>query len=221
MTRVKICGITRPEDARAAAAAGAAAIGMIFWPGSPRAVSAQKARQIVAALPAGVPPIGVFVDQSVDEINAAIDEAGLFGVQLHGDEPLDVIGRIRRPVIRSMSLDRIDTLREIPEAVTVLLDAADPQKRGGTGRTIDWHAAAEVARRRSVVLAGGLTPENVQEAIAIVKPYAVDVSSGVESAPGVKDHRRIAAFFQAVREADARRVAEERSGALGSPRATV
>ena len=204
MTRVKVCGITRPEDARAAATAGASAIGMIFWSGSPRAVSAQTARQIVAALPAGVPPIGVFVNQSVDEINAAIDEAGLFAVQLHGDEPRDVIARIRRPVIRSMSLDRIDALSEIPNAVTVLLDAADPRKRGGTGQTIDWQAAAAIARRRPVVLAGGLTPENVQEAIAIVKPYAVDVSSGVESAPGVKDHARIAAFLEAVRAADAK-----------------
>lgn len=201
MTRVKMCGITRPEDARAAAAAGAAAIGMVFWPGSPRAVDARAARDIVAALPAGVPAIGVFVNQSVDEINAVIDEAGLFGVQLHGDEPLDVIGRIRRPVIRSVSVDAA-FIDQIPAQVTVLLDVVDPERRGGTGRTIDWTAAADVARRRAVVLAGGLTPSNVEQAIAAVRPYAVDVSSGIESAPGVKDHARIRAFMDAVRRAD-------------------
>lgn len=201
MTRVKMCGITRPEDARAAAAAGAAAIGMVFWPGSPRAVDTRAARDIVVALPAGVPAIGVFVNQSVDEINAVIDEAGLFGVQLHGDEPLDVIGRIRRPVIRSVSVDAA-FIDQIPAQVTVLLDAVDPERRGGTGRTIDWTAAADVARRRAVVLAGGLTPSNVEQAIAAVRPYAVDVSSGIESAPGVKDHARIRAFMDAVRRAD-------------------
>jgi len=175
---------------------------MIFWPGSPRAVSPDAARAIVSALPAGVPAIGVFVNQDVDEINDAIDRAGLFGVQLHGDEPLDVIARIRRPVIRSLSLDRVDALDDVPAGVTVLLDAADRERRGGTGMTIDWRAAAGIARRRPIVLAGGLTPENVEEAIAIVKPYAVDVSSGVESAPGVKDHARVTAFLDAVRRAD-------------------
>lgn len=204
MTRVKICGLTRHEDAYAAAAAGASAIGMIFWPGSPRAIDVTAARAIVAALPAGVPPIGVFVNQSEEEINRVVHEAGLFGVQLHGDEPLDVIPRIRRPVIRAMSLEQSAMLDDVPANVTVLLDAADPKRRGGTGETIDWHAAAALARRRPIVLAGGLTPENVAEAIAIVKPYAVDVSSGVESAPGVKDHGRIAAFVDAVRGADAK-----------------
>ncbi|HEX6322275.1 MAG TPA: phosphoribosylanthranilate isomerase [Vicinamibacterales bacterium] len=203
MTRVKICGITRPDDARAAADAGASAIGMVFWPGSPRAVDAAAARAIVAALPAGVPAIGVFVNQTADDINAAIDAAGLFGVQLHGDEPVALIERIRRPVIRAVTLDALEAIDVLPPQVTVLLDAVDPERRGGTGQTIDWIAACEVARRRPVVLAGGLTPANVEEAIARVRPYAVDVSSGVESAPGIKDHARIAAFIDAVRRADA------------------
>lgn len=202
MTRIKFCGITRPEDARAAAAAGASAIGMVFWPGSPRAVDVETARAVVAALPAGVPAIGVFVNQSVDEINAAIEGAGLFGVQLHGDEPLEMIGRIRRPVIRAASLDDAAIIDGLPPAVTLLLDAADPRQRGGTGRTIDWDAAAAIARRRPVVLAGGLTPLNVGDAIRLVKPYAVDVSSGVEREPGVKDHARIRAFAEAVARAD-------------------
>lgn len=203
MTRIKICGITRPDDARAAAAAGASAIGMVFWPGSPRAVDAAAARAIVAALPAGVPAIGVFVNQTADDINAAIDAAGLFGVQLHGDEPVALIGRIRRPVIRAVTLEALEAIDVLPPQVTVLLDAVDPERRGGTGRTIDWTAACEVARRRPIVLAGGLTPANVEEAIARVRPYAVDVSSGVESAPGIKDHARMAAFIEAVRRADA------------------
>lgn len=202
MTRIKICGITRPDDARAAAAAGATAIGMIFWPDSPRAVASGAAREIVAALPAGVPGIGVFVNQSEDEINAAVFDARLFGVQLHGDEPLEIIGRIRRPVIRAMSIAQAAAIDEVPSSVTVLLDASDPARRGGTGTTIDWNAAAGIARKRPIVLAGGLTPDNVAEAIAIVKPYAVDVSSGVESRPGIKDHAKIHAFMEAVRRAD-------------------
>jgi phosphoribosylanthranilate isomerase len=203
VTRIKICGITRPDDARAAADAGASAIGMVFWPDSPRAVDTAAARAIVAALPAGVPAIGVFVNQTADEINAAIDGAGLFGVQLHGDEPVDLIERIRRPVIRAVTLGGLDVLGVLPPQVTVLLDAVDPERRGGTGQTIDWAAAAAVARRRPIVLAGGLTPSNVEQAIAAVRPYAVDVSSGVETAPGIKDHARIAAFIDAVRRADA------------------
>ena len=199
MTRVKICGITRPEDARAAAAAGASAVGIVFWPKSPRFVDAAAGRAIVAALPSGVPAIGVFVDQPVDEINSVIDQAGLFGVQLHGDEPLDVIAQIRRPVIRAISLQFSTQIDDIPAHVTVLLDAHDAVKRGGTGVTIDWAAARAVSERRHVVLAGGLTPHNVARAIAEVRPYAVDVSSGVETAPGVKDHALMAAFCEAVR----------------------
>jgi phosphoribosylanthranilate isomerase len=202
VTRIKMCGMTRPEDARAAAAAGASAIGMVFWPGSPRCVTVEGACAIVAALPVGVPAIGVFVNQSVDEINAAIDGAGLFGVQLHGDEPAEIIARVRRPVIRAVSLETAALVDALPPQVTVLLDAADPERRGGTGITIDWEAAAIIARKRPVVLAGGLTPQNVERAIAQVRPYGVDVSSGIESAPGIKDHERIAAFVEAVGRAD-------------------
>lgn len=203
MTRVKICGICRPEDGAAAAAAGATVIGMVFWPASPRAVDVDAARAIVSALPAGVPAIGVFVNQSIDEINDAIDRAGLFGVQLHGDEPLDVIPRIRRPVIRATTLNDERAIDGMPAHVTVLLDAHDPVRRGGTGRTIDWDRAAGLAARRHVVLAGGLTPGNVGEAIRRVAPYAVDVSSGVERAPREKDPALMRAFVEAVRRADA------------------
>lgn len=202
MTRIKICGITRVQDAEAAARAGAAMIGMVFWPGSPRAISIDAARVVAAALPAGVAPIGVFVNQSVDAINEIAVAVGLLGVQLHGDEPASVIPRINRPVIRALHLDRLDTMNNLPSHVTVLLDAADPVRRGGTGQTIDWSAAGAVARRRSIVLAGGLTPANVETAIAAVRPYAVDVSSGVETEPGIKDHAQVRAFAEAVRRAD-------------------
>jgi phosphoribosylanthranilate isomerase len=202
MTRVKVCGIRTPEDARAAVDAGAAAIGMVFWPGSPRVVDVAAARAIVRALPTSVFAVGVFVNQPVDEINSIVDAAGLFGVQLHGDEPLDAIGRIRRPVIRSMTLARAAEIDAIDARVTLLLDAHDPQRRGGTGRTIDWERAREIAARRHVMLAGGLTAANVEQAIEMVRPYAVDVSSGVEKEPGVKDHARIRAFMEAVRRAD-------------------
>lgn len=198
MTRVKICGIRRVEDARAAATAGASAIGMVFWPGSPRVVDRETARAIVAALPVGVPAIGVFVNQSVDEINETIGAVGLFGVQLHGDEPLDVIPHIKRPVVRAMTLESAARIDDVPAHVTVLLDAHDPLRRGGTGVAVDWEQARQLARRRPIVLAGGLTPENVGQAIAMVQPYAVDVSSGVEHEPGVKDHARMTAFVSAV-----------------------
>lgn len=207
MTRVKMCGMTRPEDARAAAKAGASAIGLVFWPGSPRAVTRVQARAIVAALPNGVPAVGVFVNQPADEINACIDAAGLFAVQLHGDEPVELIARLRRPVVRALTLARADEMASLPETVTVLLDAHDPARRGGTGTTIDWDAARTLAARRKIVLAGGLTPENVGDAIARVRPWAVDVSSGIETAPGVKDHARIEAFMAAARAADDRSTA--------------
>lgn len=202
MTRVKICGICRPEDGAAAAAAGATVIGMVFWPGSPRAVGVETARAIVSALPAGVPAVGVFVNQPIDEINDVIARARLFGVQLHGDEPLEAIATIRRPVIRAMTLEEERAIDAVPPHVTVLLDAHDPARRGGTGLTIDWARAARIAATRHVVLAGGLTPANVGDAIHRVAPYAVDVSSGVERAPREKDPALMRAFVDAVRRAD-------------------
>lgn len=205
MTRIKICGIRRIEDARAAVAHGASAIGLVFWPESPRAVDRETAKAIVTALPNGVPAIGVFVNQSVDEINETIAAVGLFGVQLHGDEPLDIIPRITRPVVRAMTLETAGRIDDVPAHVTVLLDADDPVRRGGTGVTLDWARARDIARRRPIVLAGGLAADNVGKAIASVGPYAVDVSSGVEDAPGIKNHARIAAFVAAVAAADARK----------------
>jgi phosphoribosylanthranilate isomerase len=198
--RVKICGITRPEDAALAAALGAHAIGMVFWPSSPRCVDRAQAREIVAALPDHVDAIGVFVNQ-VGEAAEIANELGLSAVQLHGDEAVDEYADLATPVIRAVAVRGAETrerIAAIPDHVTVLLDAHDPIRRGGTGTVIDWSTAAAIARTRPVYLSGGITAANVAAAVAAVDPFAIDVSSGVESAPGTKDPARLRALFAAI-----------------------
>jgi phosphoribosylanthranilate isomerase len=198
---VKICGITRLEDAQAAVVAGANALGFVFWPKSPRLIDTATAREIVEMLPASVTPIGVFVDQPADEVAAIVAQVGLRAVQLHGSEDDDYVRAMTQPVVKAVSLTDETTPRAVDRwtpDVTVLLDVHDPVRKGGTGRTIDWDAASEIARRRDIILAGGLTPENVVEAVTRVRPFGIDVSSGVETAPGIKDHGRIMALFEAV-----------------------
>jgi phosphoribosylanthranilate isomerase len=195
---VKICGITRRDDAEAAADAGAAAIGFVFWPGSPRFVDPHRARAIVAHLPPFVTPVGVFVNQPAEYVRGVATLVRLGAVQLHGDEDAAYGSALRSPVIRALSIDRADRIEEWPRATTLLLDAHDPVARGGTGRTIDWAAAARIAAARRILLAGGLTPDNVAEAVTRVKPWGIDVSSGVERSPGVKEHARIRALFEAL-----------------------
>lgn len=202
MTLVKICGITRVEDALEAAALGASAIGLVFWSRSPRVIDPASARAIVEALPPLVTPVGVFVDQREAEVERIAAEARLGAVQLHGRETPEYCGRVRRPVIKSFGVDgSFDeaVLQSYPAGITVLLDAKDDEKHGGTGRRIDWTVAARVAGARRVMLAGGLDAGNVEEAIRTVRPFAIDVSSGVERAPGVKDHQKMRALFEAVR----------------------
>jgi phosphoribosylanthranilate isomerase len=200
MTWVKICGITTPEDAVAAADLGAVAIGMVFWPESPRCVDRARAREIVAALPPFVAAVGVFVNQVRDAAEIARD-VGLTAVQFHGDESPSSYRDFPVQVIKAITVRDASALEEagmVPDEVTVLLDAHDRVKRGGTGRVIDWEIAAMVARTRRTILSGGLTPANVAEAIGVVRPYAVDVSSGVESSPGVKDRTKLRALFDAI-----------------------
>ena len=194
---VKICGITRSEDAQAAVAAGAQAVGFIFWPGSPRQVSVGQARRITRDVPAFVTTVGVFVNQSLEEIEETVAAAGLSAVQLHGDEDRGFASRVSRPTIKAVS-QQLEQAKDWPSSVTLLVDAFDPQRRGGTGQKADWTAAARLARERRIVLAGGLNAENVAAAIRQVRPFGIDVSSGVESAPGLKDHGKIRALFQAV-----------------------
>lgn len=197
---VKICGITRLEDAAAAVEAGAGAVGFIAWPGSPRFVDADRMRAIVRTLPPFVTPVGVFVNQTADEVNRIADLAGLGAVQLHGDETREFAEQMERPVVKAVSVNGSDDRWTAwPANVTLLVDAHDPVRRGGTGHTANWGAAAQLAARRRVVLAGGLSPDNVVEAVARVRPYGIDVSSGVEGSPGVKDADRIRALFAALR----------------------
>ncbi|MGH9163743.1 MAG: phosphoribosylanthranilate isomerase [Vicinamibacteraceae bacterium] len=204
---VKMCGVTRPQDAALAAALGASAVGLVFWPDSPRAVTASQARVVVQAMPPFTTVVGVFVDQPVEEVVGIATSVGLGAVQLHGHEAVDYLERIPCRVIKALDVGQYATsawASAPEERVTILLDAIDPVRRGGTGQRIDWKAAATVARQRRVILSGGLRPENVAEAIRAVRPYAVDVASGVEREPGVKDHDRMRAFIDAVSSCEGR-----------------
>ena len=201
MTLVKVCGITRLEDGLSAAAAGAVAVGFIFWPHSPRYIDPKKAREITRELPPFVTPVGVFVDTSPSEVERIAGVVGLEVVQLHGRELCSDYAKIGVRLIKSVAVGEkfsMESLTQISEDVTVLLDAHDPVLVGGTGQPIDWTIGARIARERRVVLSGGLRPENVCEAIKMVAPYAVDVSSGVEDRPGIKNHELVRAFVKAV-----------------------
>ncbi len=199
--RAKICGITRLEDALAASRLGADALGFNFWPGSKRFVTPAVARAIVARLPPLVTPVGVFVNQSEGEMLAVAGETGIQVLQLHGDEPPELCARLPLPVWKAIAVDRPHLLSHA-RAYAVQAFVLDTPSRGfgGSGRTFDWSLAAGVSDVAPVVLAGGLAPENVAEAARAVRPWAVDVASGVESSPGVKDADRMARFLAAVRE---------------------
>lgn len=199
--RIKVCGITRAEDASAAVRFGAAALGFVFWPRSPRAVSVQVARAIAGEVPPFVARIGVFVDAPADEVARIADEVGLDGVQLHGDERVDAYAALKARLIKAVTLESdhdVEQAAALPSHVTTLIDAADRIRRGGTGQVADWTQAAALAARRAVILAGGLNAANVAEAIRHVRPWGLDISSGVESAPGIKSAERLELFFAAV-----------------------
>jgi phosphoribosylanthranilate isomerase len=196
---VKVCGITRLEDAVAAIDLGASALGFVFWPDSPRFVDPFRVRAIVAALPPFVSIVGVFVNQPAEYINAVATLARLTAVQLHGDEDPAFAAGLTRPVIKAVAGPAAGSDADWPRRVTLLVDAHDAARRGGTGMLADWAAAAAaVARSRRVLLAGGLTSDNIRDAVARVRPFGVDVSSGVESSPGIKDRGRMTAFFEAL-----------------------
>lgn len=204
MTRVKVCGLTRVDDALLAAELGADAIGLVFWAKSPRCVDVSTARAIARALPPFVATVGVFVNQPAAEVLDIARQVPLTVVQFHGDESdADVVAfpwrTLRAVPLGAPGADQ--RLATLPSSVTVLLDAHDPQRRGGTGRQVDWASAAAVAARRRVVLAGGLRAEVVAEAIQVVRPWALDVSSGVETSPGIKDADKLRGFFDAVSRA--------------------
>jgi phosphoribosylanthranilate isomerase len=199
--RVKVCGICRAKDAALAIDLGASAIGFVFWPDSPRYIEPARARDIAAGLPEHITAVGVFVDQSAQYVIDVAKLVPLGAVQLHGAESIDDFARVNQPLIKAVPVtDPFDasTIDGLPSFVTVLLDSHDPVRRGGTGRTIDWTVAADVAARRKTILSGGLNAGNVGEAIARVQPYMIDVSSGVESAPGRKDPDKLKQFFAVI-----------------------
>jgi phosphoribosylanthranilate isomerase len=205
--RVKICGLTRSEDARLAVTLGADAVGVVFWDRSPRRVAPEDARALLQGLPPFVTRVGVFVDAAPEDIQAIVDRVGLDAVQLHGDERIDAYEMIGVRLIKAVTMDDESALASaaaLPARVTPLVDAADRERRGGTGQLANWPRAAALAAARPAILAGGLTPENVGQAIRAVRPWAIDVSSGVEHAPGIKSHDKLRAFFAALAPAGER-----------------
>jgi phosphoribosylanthranilate isomerase len=204
---LKICGMTRVGDALHAVGEGATAIGFVFWKGSPRYIEPDRAGEIAAALPTTVTTVGVFVNEPVDAIRQTARVAGLRMVQLHGEETAAFVEQLEQPVMRAVTLDTlVETTKTWPADTTLLLDSTDPSRRGGGRAAVDWPRAAVITRGRRVILAGGLTPDNIEDAIGTVRPIGVDVASGVESAPGVKDLDKVARFLANAQSAFARMV---------------
>jgi len=206
-TRVKICGLTRAEDARDAVRFGVDAVGLVFFAGSPRHVTIDLARHVVAEVPAFVTVVALFVDEAADRIREILKAVRVDLLQFHGDEAPEFCGQFGKPWIKAIrmrpGLDLNDVASRFAMAEGILLDAWDPEAQGGTGLTFDWgEIPPEMAER--IILAGGLSPTNVAQALAEVGPYAVDVSSGVEAAKGIKDANKMAAFLNEVQEFDYR-----------------
>ena len=197
---IKVCGLRRTEDVEWAVMHGATAVGFIFWPRSPRYVDPDHAAALVRLVPPGVETVGVFVNEDPGAVQEIAARTGVSIVQLHGDEAPEVAVQLDRPVMKALGVDAV-RVTAWPLETTVLLDVTDRERRGGTGQRIDWTRAAEVARERRVVLAGGLMPDNVDAAIAAVHPYGVDVSSGVEDEPGVKNAGLVRLFLERARAA--------------------
>lgn len=204
-TRIKMCGITRPEDAIHAVAAGADAIGLVFYPPSPRAISAEQAAEIAAVVPAFVTVTALFVNASSEEVQSVLDRARIDLLQFHGDENDDFCRQFNRPYIKAIRVrqasDLVASCLRFPSALALLLDSYKPGVPGGTGETFDW-SLIPAQLTKPIILAGGLETDNVAHAIQQVKPYALDVSGGIEAAKGIKDPVKIAAFMNEVYRVD-------------------
>ena len=203
MTTVKVCGITNPKDGTFAAEAGADAIGLVFAE-SPRKVRVEEARKIAAALPEGVLKVGVFVNEDPEEVLRVAREVGLDYAQLHGDETPETVTFLREGGVKVMKALRVrdeDSLAALDGygADLIMLDAWSEKVRGGTGERFDWAVAKSLRGRGNIVVSGGLSPENVREAISFFEPYGVDASSSLEDAPGKKNGERVRRFVSAAK----------------------
>ncbi len=212
MVKVKICGITNWTDAKRAIDGGAELLGFNFYARSPRYITPAKARGIVRRFPKGVSSVGVFVNETEEKMLEIAREVGLDRLQLHGEEDPALVLRLARtlPVIKAVRAGksfRPAQLSRYKRASAILLDGFDRSRRGGTGRTFDWQFARRAKSYGRIFLAGGLTPENVREAIRIAQPYAVDVCSGIEKAPGKKDPARMRDLIRAVKATNQRKAA--------------
>jgi phosphoribosylanthranilate isomerase len=201
--RVKICGITNVHDAMAAAEYGADAVGFVLYKSSPRCIDLKTVKNIITQLPPFVTTVGVFADATEKEIHSTVEESGLDVIQLQGDEPADLCRRLGGRVIKAIRIrDKFSLNRMIPYKVRAfVLDTYREGQLGGTGETFDWSLAVEAKKFGKIILAGGLTPENVGRAIEQVRPYSVDVSSGVEERIGKKDHSKLKRFIETAKQA--------------------
>ena len=199
--KVKICGMTNLKDVKVAVDGGVDAVGFIFYKKSPRSVTMQAVREIVLELPPFVDSVGVFVNETAEQINKIADHCKLDRVQLHGDESPAFCKKIRRRVIKAIRVKDIQSLKKLSDypVSSFLLDTFSEDQYGGTGKVFDWNLAYPAKKYGPIILAGGLTPINVHQAIQRIQPYGVDVCSGVESQPGVKDHKKMKAFLKNVK----------------------
>ena len=196
--KVKVCGMTSLKDVLVAVEEGADAVGFIFYKKSPRSVIMKIAREIVLELPPFVDTVGVFVDESAVQINKTADYCNLDIIQLHGDESPTFCKRIQRKVIKAFRIKDMQSVKKISsfQVSGFLLDTFSENLHGGTGKVFDWNLVLPAKKFGPVIMAGGLTPNNVQQAVRQVRPYGVDVCSGVESEPGIKDHKKVRAFLK-------------------------
>jgi phosphoribosylanthranilate isomerase len=202
MTEIKICGITRIDDALCAAASGADAVGFIFHPASPRYIAPERAKEIIAALPRGIATVGVFVNRGAEEVAQTADDCGIDLIQLHGDESPEYCRRFSpERIIKAVFPRTPEDLRAFAayDVRAFLVDFREAGRYGGTGKRADWGLAERLVRTHPLILAGGLDAGNVGEALAAVAPHAVDINSGCERAPGIKDHDRIRRIIALIR----------------------
>ena len=199
--KVKICGMTNLKDVKVAVDGGVDAVGFIFYKKSPRSVTMQAVRKIVLELPPFVDSVGIFVNETAEQINKIADRCNLDRVQLHGNESPSFCKKIRRRVIKAIRVKDIQSLKKLSDypVSSFLLDTFSEDQYGGTGRVFDWNLAYPAKKYGPIILAGGLTPNNVRQAIQRIQPYGVDVCSGVESQPGIKDHKKMQIFLKNVK----------------------